>query len=109
MCSHTCSLLLGVTKAGANFHNANSLASMEADFWEKGFQTQRGLSVSCGNSFCLKHVTHNHAIDSFVFPLKTKFISMSPCGLPRSHKGKIIFLNKHTDSQEKKILHFVNI
>ena len=52
-------------KAGANFHNANYLASTEADFWEKGFQTQRGLSVSGGNSSSLKHVIQNHAIDSF--------------------------------------------
>lgn len=44
--SWACSLLFGVAKGYGNFHNANSLADIEADFWELRFQTQRRLSVS---------------------------------------------------------------
>lgn len=43
--SWACSLLFGVAKGYGNFHNANSLADIEADFWELRFQTQRRLSA----------------------------------------------------------------
>lgn len=111
-----CSLLFGVAKGCGNFHNANCLANIEADFWELRFQSQRGLSVSW-NSSSLKYVAKNcPAHDSWdqgvllyppSFSFKTMFIFY--VAHPGHTRGSRVFLNKHTDSQGKKSQRFVTI